>query len=119
MQALPKKRIPAQLCCAGSSAENVLCSVLIPHDCEAIAAVNGAIRFGLEGNASFLAATGANCGEILPGASGGVLASIAAGLATLRLVLEASLRVELLLTGGEHKLVPTLFANQRFVLIHC
>ena len=50
-------------------------------------------------------------GEELLGTTGSVLASIAAGLAAAGLVLEASLSVELLLTGGEHELGATLLAN--------
>jgi hypothetical protein len=94
-------------------------SALVPHDREAIAAVNRTIGLGLKRNASFLAAASASRSKILPGASGGILARIPAGLATLGLILEASLSVELLLTGGEHELVATLFAYQRLVLIHC
>ena len=47
-----------------------------------------------------------------------VLAGDAAGLAAGRLVLEALLRVELLLTSGEHKFLATVFAGQSLVLIH-
>ena len=49
--------------------------------------------------------------KAIAGAAGGVLARVTAGLAALGLVLEAALRVELLLTGGEHELVAALFAN--------
>ena len=94
-------------------------SALGTHDRKAIAAVDGAIGFGLEGHASFLAAASANGGEVLTGATSGVLASIAAGLAALGLVLEAALCIEFLLTGGEHELLTTFLANQSLVLIHC
>ena len=47
-----------------------------------------------------------------------VLAGDAAGLAAGRLVLEALLRVELLLTSGEHKFLATVSAGQSLVLIH-
>ena len=47
-----------------------------------------------------------------------VLAGDAAGLAAGRLILEALLRVELLLTSGEHKFLATVFAGQSLVLIH-
>ena len=70
-------------------------SALGTHDREAIAAVNGAVGFGLEGHASFLAAAGANGGEILTGTTGRILTSVAAGLAALGLILEAALSVEL------------------------
>ncbi len=52
------------------------------------------------------------------GAAGGVLASVAASLAALGLVLEAALRIELLLTGGEHELLAALLANQSLVFVH-
>ena len=66
-----------------------------------------------------LAAAGsAGSGEELPGAAGGVLASVAAGLAALGLVLEAALSIELLLTGGEHELLTALLANQSLVFVH-
>ena len=66
---------------------------------------------GLEGNLRLAAAGSANSGEVLAGAAGGVLASITAGLAALGLILEATLSVELLLTGGEHELLTALFAH--------
>ena len=47
-----------------------------------------------------------------------VLAGDAAGLAAGRLILEALLRIEFLLTGGEHKFLATVFAGQSLVLIH-
>ena len=78
---------------------------------EAIAAVNGTVGLGLEGNLGLAAASCADCGEVFAGTTGGVLASVAAGLAALGLVLEAALCIELLLTGGEHELVAAFFAN--------
>jgi len=94
-------------------------SSLSTHDREAIAAVDGPIGFGLEGHTSFLAAASTNSGEVLAGATSGILAGVAAGLATLGLVLETALSIKLLLTGGEHELLPTFLANQSLVLIHC
>jgi hypothetical protein len=94
-------------------------SALGTHDCEAIAAVNGAIGFGLEGDASFLAAASANGSEVLAGATSSVLAGVAASLAALGLILEAALSIEFLLTGGEHEFLTTFLANQSLVLIHC
>ena len=47
-----------------------------------------------------------------------VLAGDAARLAAGRLILEALLRVELLLTSGEHELLATVSASQSLVLIH-
>ena len=81
------------------------------HLSEALAAENGTVRLGLEGNLCFAAATCAGSGEELTGAAGSVLAGITAVLASLGLVLETTLSVESLLTGGEHELVATLFAN--------
>ena len=81
------------------------------HLSEALAAEHGTVGLGLEGNLGLAAATGAGSGEELTGATGGVLASVTAGLAALGLVLEAALCVELLLTSGEHELVAALFAN--------
>ena len=54
----------------------------------------------------------------LTGSRAAVLAGDAAGLAASRLVLEALLRVELLLTSGEHKFLATVLASQSLVLIH-
>ena len=81
------------------------------HLSEALAAENGTVGLGLEGNLGFAAATSAGSGEELTGATGSVLAGVTAGLAALGLVLEATLCVELLLTSGEHELVAALFAN--------
>ena len=73
---------------------------------------------GSKGTLSLAAAGGAGSGEVLTGAAGGVLAGVTAGLAALGLVLEAALRVELLLTGGENELVAALFAYQGLVFVH-
>ena len=81
------------------------------HLSEALAAENGTVGLGLEGNLGFVAAASAGSGEELTGATGSVLASIAAGLAALGLVLEAALCVEFLLTGGENEFVAALFAH--------
>ncbi len=85
-------------------------SGLLSHLGKALAAVNGAIRLGLEGNPGFAAAGSADSSEELAGTAGGVLASVTAGLAALGLVLEAALCVELLLTGGKNKFLTTFFA---------
>ena len=81
------------------------------HLSEALAAEHGTVSLGLEGHLGLAAAAGAGSGEELTGATGGVLASVTAGLAALGLVLEATLSVELLLTGGENELVAALLAN--------
>jgi hypothetical protein len=85
-------------------------SGLLSHLRKALAAVDGTVRLGLEGNLGFAAAGSANSGKELARAAGGVLASVTAGLAALGLVLEAALRVELLLTGGKNELFAALFA---------
>ena len=86
--------------------------------CEALAAVNS-LAFGrIEGHSRFLTALSADRGEHLADALGGVLSGITAFLASLGLVLEALLRVELLLTGREHEVVAAILAFQRFVLKH-
>jgi hypothetical protein len=77
----------------------------------ALAAVDGTISLGLKGNSGFATATGADTGEELTGTTGSILASVTAGLAALGLVLEATLCVEFLLTGGENEFVAAHFAN--------
>ena len=86
-------------------------SLLLAHLSEALAAVDGTIGLGLEGNTSLAAAGSADSGEVLTGTASSVLASVTAGLAALGLVLEAALSVELLLTSGEHELLAALFAH--------
>ena len=96
---------------------NQLQSVLL-HLSEALAAVDRTVGLGLERNLGLAAASCADCGEVLTGATSGVLASVAAGLAALGLVLEAALRVELLLTGGPNELFAAIFAYQSLVFVH-
>ena len=86
-------------------------SAVLSHASKALAAVNGSVRLGFEGNLRLATASSAGSGEILTGTAGSVLASIAAGLAALGLILEASFGVELLLTGGENELGATFLAN--------
>ena len=81
------------------------------HLSEALAAENGTVGLGLEGNLCLATATGTSSGEELTGATGAVLASVTACLAALGLVLEAALSVEFLLTGSENEFVAALFAN--------
>ena len=88
------------------------------HASEAVAAVNGTIGLRLKGNTSFAAAGSAGRGEVLSGATGRGLAGIAASLAALGLVLEASFRIEFLLTSGENEFCSTLFANKGSVFVH-
>ena len=89
----------------------VLRLALLLHTSEALRAVNGSVGLGLERNSGLAAAVGAGSGEEFTGATGSVLASVTARLAALGLILEASLSVELLLTGGKHELGAALFAN--------
>jgi len=88
------------------------------HLSEALAAVHGTVGLGLEGNLSLAAAACAGSGEELTGAMGAILAGITACLAALGLVLEATLSVESLLTGGEHKLLTAIFALQSLIFVH-
>ena len=80
------------------------------HSGEAIGAVDRPVGLGLKGNLRLTAAGGAGRGEVFSGTTGSVLAGVAASLAALGLVLEASLCIELLLTGSEHEFLATLFA---------
>ena len=88
------------------------------HLSEALAAENGTVRLGLEGNLCVAAAASAGSGEELTGAAGSVLAGITAVLASLGLVLETALSVESLLTSGENELVAALFASQILIFVH-
>ena len=83
----------------------------LAHLGEALAAVNGTIGLGLKGNLGLAAAGSTGSGEVLAGATGSGLAGVTAALAALGLILETALSVELLLTGGEHELLATLFAH--------
>ena len=96
---------------------NQLHSVLL-HLSEALAEVDRTVFARLEGHLAGLAAACANGVEHLALTTGSVLAGIAASLAALRLVLEATLCVEFLRTGGENELLATLFADQRLVFEH-
>ena len=81
------------------------------HASEAIAAVHRTVSLGLKGNLGFAAAGSAGSREVLSGTAGSILAGIAASLAALRLILEAALSIELLLTGGEHKFGTAFLTN--------
>ena len=86
---------------------------------EALAAIDGPIALGHEGNRGGLAAGGAHrligfAGRVGTAGLPGGAAILAAG----GLILEALLRVELLLTGGEHELSAAIAAYKRFVLVH-
>ena len=89
------------------------------HLCKAIAAVNRTIISGLERHLCLAAAGSAGSGEELTGSASIVLACVTASLAALGLVLEATLSVELLLTGGENELAAALFTSQFLIFVHC
>ena len=84
---------------------------LLSHLSKALAAINRTIGLGLERNLCLAAACCANCCKELTGTTSRILACIAASLAALRLILEAALCVEFLLTSGENELVSAFFAN--------
>jgi hypothetical protein len=91
---------------------NFLRLVLLFSDArKAITAINRSVGFGLEGNLGFSAASSANSRKIFSRSSGGILAVIAAGFAALRLVLEAALSIELLLSGGEYELLAAFLTG--------
>ena len=79
--------------------------------CKAIAAEDGAVAGGLEGNLTFRTALGADSIIHHTLGAGSTLAGSTAGLAALGLILEAALCVEFLLTGGENELLAAVFAN--------
>ena len=84
-------------------------SALLTHLGKALAAIHRTIALRLEGNTGLPTAGSADSGEVLAGAAGGVLASVAAGLAALGLILEAALSVELhMLNYNEQRLLTTM-----------
>ena len=88
------------------------------HLRKALAAVDRTVRLGLKGNLRLAAAGCAGRGKELTGTARRVLAGVTAGLAALRLVLEATLCIELLLTSGENEFRAALFALQSLVFEH-
>jgi len=86
-------------------------SALATHLGKTLAAVDRTVRLRLKGNLGLAAAGGTYSGKILAGSTGSSLTGIAAGFAALRLILEPTLSVKLLLTGSEHKLLTALFTN--------
>ena len=93
-------------------------SAFASHAGEALAAVNGAILAGLEGNLRFLPAIRADSRMHLALRLRGVFAGVAAVLAALRLIHKAFFRIEFLLTGGEHEFRATFLADQSLVFVH-
>lgn len=86
--------------------------------CKAVTAVNRTVAARLERELCLSAALGAGRGKELTLRTRCVLALVAAGLTSLRLVLEAVICVKFLLAGGEHELLAAISAYQSFVLIH-
>ena len=73
---------------------------------------------GLEGHLTLSAAILAYCGEHLSCTLLCIFLCGTALLASRGLVLESSLRVELLLTCGEHEIIAAISALQSLVLVH-
>ena len=90
----------------------------VTASCIALAAVYRLAIGRIEGNLALLTAISANGVEHLSATAGSVLSDVAAGLASLGLVLEALLCIELLLTRGEHEVTAAILTFQRLVLKH-
>jgi len=88
------------------------------HCCKAFAAVNRSVAVGLEGNLGGLSTVSAHSFKHLSGCFTCILASIAASLASLRLILETLFSVEFLFACSEDKIFATIFAFQCDVLVH-
>jgi hypothetical protein len=88
---------------------------------ETIAAIDGTVVAGLEGNLARFAAFRAD-GVIhltlAVSAAGVLLAGIPACLAALGFIGEAFFSVEFLFAGGESEFLTAVFADESFVLIH-
>ena len=87
---------------------------LVLHLREALAAVNGTVFTGLEGDLRFGAAGSAGRDKHLPLSFGAVLTGSTALLASLGLVLKASPRIDLLLAGGKNKPFAAVRTSQGF-----
>ena len=80
--------------------------------CKAVAAIDGAVAAGLEGNLTGLAAFGTHSVVHHALRTGRLtLTGGTASLAALGLILEAALSVKLLLTCGENKFLAAVLAN--------
>ena len=84
--------------------------LLASHLCEAVAAINWSVFLRLEGNSSDTAAASASSLVEGSAALACVLLSVAASLASLGLICEALLCVELLLTSGEYEVSAAVLA---------
>lgn len=86
---------------------------------KALAAVDGTVALGDEGNGRGRAAGGTGRFKHLTGSGSAVrLAGGTALFAAGGLVLEALLGIELLLASGKHKFSAAVAANQRLVFVH-
>ena len=84
--------------------------LLLLHCSIALAAIYGSVVLGLKGDLCFAAAVSANsCKEFLSSLTC-ILTCIAASLASLGLVLEASFCIELLLACGEYEISAAILA---------
>ena len=92
--------------------------LLLLHSSVALAAVYGSVVLGLERNFCFAAAVCANSSEEFLSCLTGILSCITAGLASLRLVLESALCIELLLACGENEIVSAVFTLKSLVFVH-
>jgi hypothetical protein len=89
---------------------NILIYLLSLHLGKAVTAIYRSVRLGLEGNSCLSAACSTGSGKELAGTACVVLAGVAAGLATLGLILESALCIKFLLTSGKHEFCSTFFA---------
>jgi len=83
---------------------------------EAVAAVNGAVGFGLKRYLALLAAIGADGVEHLT--CGLALFGVAACFAALRFVCESLFGVKLLLSSSKGEIAAAIAANESFVFVH-
>jgi hypothetical protein len=88
------------------------------HLCKALAAIHRPVALRLEGHTGLAAACSTSGSEELTGTTGRILAGITAGFAALGLILEPTLSIKLLLTGGEHEFFSTFLANKGLVFVH-
>ena len=100
----------------GEIAKNYI--LLLFHFSVAVAAINGSVIAGLEGNLSFFATTSASCREEFSCGLSSVLLSGTASLASLGFVLETFFSIEFLFTCCEYEFSSAIFAYQCLVLIH-
>jgi hypothetical protein len=92
--------------------------LLFLHLRVALAAKNRAVFAGTERNIGVCATAVAGCGKHLAVGAGSILALIAAALASLGLVHEASFSIEFLFTSGEDEFRSTFFTGQSLVCVH-